>query len=231
MPRIARVLAVGFPHHVTQRGNYAQGVFSNDNDRRKYLSWLIKYSGECNLSILAYCLMSNHVHFIVVPNAYNSMAQTFSRTHARYSLYHNRKRDVAGHLWQGRFYSCVLGENHLLAAAKYVELNPVRAGLVATPWEWRWSSAAAHIGLARADLPGIEKFFDYSAIAPSSWKDFLATPPDYSEDEGIRHNTFKGRPFADAVFIRKLEIEYGRSLRVQCVGRPRKNPKKTGVCP
>jgi len=228
MPRIARVLAVGFPHHVTQRGNYAQETFSNDDDRMAYVSWIIKYAGQCDLSILAYCLMSNHVHFIVVPGSETSMAQTFSRAHARYSLYLNRKKNVAGHLWQGRFYSCVLGQNHLLAAARYVELNPVRAGLVGKPWEWRWSSAAAHLGFARPDIPGMEKLFEYSSITPCSWKDFLVSAPDISIEEGIRCNTSTGRPFADAGFIRKLEAAQGRRLIALNEGRP---PHKTGVCP
>ena len=147
MPRIARIVAVGLPHHITQRGNYRQEVFLDDSDRRQYLSWIQDYSLKYRLSILAYCLMPNHVHYIAIPQEEDSLAKTFNIAHMRYSQYFNKKIKAGGHLWQGRFYSCILDEPHLLMAAKYIERNPVRARLVKKPWEWRWSSAPAHIGM------------------------------------------------------------------------------------
>ena len=141
MPRIARIVAPGLPHHVTQRGNYRQNVFDDDSDRRRYLLWLKEYSHRYDLSILAYCLMSNHVHFIVIPQNDDSIARAFNAAHMLYSQYHNKKINITGHLWQGRFFSCVLDDRHLIATARYIERNPVRALIVKKPYEYIWSSA------------------------------------------------------------------------------------------
>jgi putative transposase len=146
MPRIARVVVPDHPYHVTQRGNGRQPIFLDDADRLCYLSWINDYSLKHHLSLLAYCLMENHVHFIVLPGKEDALAKTFSIAHMRYAQYFNRKRKGSGHLWQGRFFSYVLDETYLMAAMRYVERNPVRAKMVEKPWQWEWSSAAAHVG-------------------------------------------------------------------------------------
>lgn len=130
MARFARVVAVDVPHHVTQRGNARQVILSNDADRGAYLELLRQYSELHWLSVLGYCLMSNHVHLIVVPCSAEAMAQTLKQTHGRYASYWNARNSSSGHVWQGRFYSCPLDESHLWKALRYVELNPVRAGMV-----------------------------------------------------------------------------------------------------
>ncbi|MFH0800878.1 MAG: transposase [bacterium] len=133
MPRIARAVAPVYPHHVTQRGNYRQPVFEEENDFRQYLFWLKEYTQRYALKIWAYCLMSNHVHFICVPEKEDSLAKCFNTLHMQYSQYVNKKKAVRGHLWQGRFYSCMIDERHLYAAVRYIENNPVRAGIVKNP--------------------------------------------------------------------------------------------------
>ena len=120
MPRIARAVAVGIPHHITQRGNYRQVVFEEDSDYRQYLEWLKHYSNKYSLRIWAYCLMNNHVHFVAVPENEESMARAFNTLHMRYAQYSNAKRGDKGHLWQGRYYSTALDERHLYAAMRYV---------------------------------------------------------------------------------------------------------------
>ena len=105
MPRIGRIVAVGFPHHITQRGNYRQDIIVDDKDREKYLLWVQEYSQKFGLSILVYCLMQNHVHFIAIPTREDSLAKTFHAAHMRYSQYFNRRLRTTGHLWQGRFYA------------------------------------------------------------------------------------------------------------------------------
>jgi len=145
MPRTARVVVPNYIYHITQRGNYRQNIFQDDEDRLRYLSWIDEYSKKYNLSLFAYCLMDNHVHFITIPRKEESLVKVFSITHMRYSQYFNKKKNTSCHLWQGRFYSCVLDEPHLLVALRYVEKNPVRAGIVEKAWQWKWSSAAAHI--------------------------------------------------------------------------------------
>ncbi|HHT9117847.1 MAG TPA: transposase [Candidatus Hypogeohydataceae bacterium YC38] len=111
MPRIARAVAPDYPHHVTQRGNYQQTVFEDKEDRMQYLYWLKEYSRKYDLRIWAYCLMSNHVHFICVPGNADSLSKTFNTLHMRYSQHINRKKGMKGHLWQGRFFSCILDES------------------------------------------------------------------------------------------------------------------------
>ena len=145
MPRISRVVAVGHPHHVTQRGNYRQTVFETDQDYLLYLDWLKTYCQKYSLKMWAYCLMGNHVHFITVPMEEDSLARVFNTLHMRYSQYINDRRNARGHLWQGRFFSCVLDERHLYAGVKYVENNPVRAGIARKADAYRWSSARAHV--------------------------------------------------------------------------------------
>lgn len=138
MPRIARAVAVDYPHHITQRGNYRQPVFETDEDYVRYLEWLKLYSSKYSLKIWAYCLMGNHIHFIAVPMEQDSMAKTFNTLHMRYAQYFNMRNKTAGHLWQGRFYSCVLDERHVYAGIRYVENNPVRAHIVGKARLYRW---------------------------------------------------------------------------------------------
>ena len=133
MPRNARVVWPGLPYHVTQRGTNGQTVFYSVADRKTYLYLLRANLEDCNVRILAFCLMSNHVHWIIVPGTEDSLARLFRRVHGRYAQYLNARRQRNGHLWQNRFYSCPLGETHLWTALRYVELNPVRAGLVEAP--------------------------------------------------------------------------------------------------
>jgi len=101
MPRIARIVAVGFPHHITQRGNYKQEIFEDEFDRREYLEYIAAESRKYNVEILAYCLMTNHVHFILVPQEESSLGQVFKYTNMKYSSYFNRKKGEPGHLFQG----------------------------------------------------------------------------------------------------------------------------------
>jgi len=146
MPRRARVVFEGVVHHITQRGNYRQNVFEDDSDKRKYVEFIREYSEKYGMKIYAYCLMSNHVHFIAAPVKEDSLAMTFKYSNMRYSSYFNKKNRRSGHLWQGRFYSCPLQFEHALEALRYVERNPVRAKMVELPWEYEWSSAREHVG-------------------------------------------------------------------------------------
>jgi putative transposase len=133
MARWRRVVAVNVPHHLTQRGNARQYILDRDEDRAVYLKLLRENIETYKVSLLGYCLMSNHVHLIVVPTEPDGLALAFRNAHGRYAAYWNAIRGASGHAWQGRFYSCSLDEAHLWAALRYTELNPVRAGLVSEP--------------------------------------------------------------------------------------------------
>ncbi|MGB2879066.1 MAG: transposase, partial [Candidatus Omnitrophota bacterium] len=172
MPRTARIVATNYPHHITQRGNYRQRIFAEDTEYDIYLKWLGKYADKYKLDILAYCLMPNHVHFAAIPGEPDSLAKTFNACHMRYSQYFNKKNDITGHLWQGRFYSCVMDERHLYAVARYIENNPVRARLVKEAWDWNWSSARAHTDRDREKgRIKLKDIADY--IKVDDWEEYL----------------------------------------------------------
>src|ERR1017187_10321849 len=145
MARLARVVVPGMPHHVTQRGNRRQQTFFSEDDYRAYVELMAEWCAKFNVAIWAYCLMPNHVHLIAVPDSENGFRQAIGEAHRRYSRRINFRQGWRGHLWQGRFASFVMDEPYLLAAARYVELNPVRAKLVDRARQWRWSSARAHL--------------------------------------------------------------------------------------
>ena len=115
---------VGLPHHITQRGTDRQRVFYTDSDREVYLSLLRISAEQARLRILAYCLMTNHVHLVAVPEEASSMMVALRRAHGRYAAYLNVRRARTGHLWQNRFYSCALDGPHTRVALRYVERNP-----------------------------------------------------------------------------------------------------------
>lgn len=222
MPRIARVVSAGLPHHITQRGNYRQDIFVDDNDRVCYLSWLQEYSQKFGLCIFTYCLMQNHVHFIAAPTQRDSLAKTFHATHMRYSQYFNKKLNATGHLWQGRFYSCILDEPHLLLAAKYIERNPVRAKMVHKPWQWQWSSALAHTSRVANSPLDSANFLNLVGMTSESWRDYIDRRDESRNLDEIRKHTFTGRPLGTISFIGSLEKKLGRRLHALSVGRPRK---------
>lgn len=226
MPRIARVVAVGHPHHITQRGNYRQKIFSTDTDRKKYISLLKDESKRYDLVILAYCLMSNHVHLMVIPEREDSLGKVFKYVNMKYSQYYNKKMDAQGHLFQGRYFSSVMDERHTIACARYIERNPVRIKMVDKPYLWEWSSTKVHCGMEENDGLGVNKFFDYIEYEQKEWKKFIELPDNPKELKQIRDNTRKGRPIGDNNFIEKLEKKLGRILRFKPKGRPKKKVKK-----
>ena len=216
------MIAVGFPHHITQRGNYRQDIFTDDKDREKYLSWVQEYSQKFALSILVYCLMQNHVHFIAIPTREDSLAKAFQAVHMRYAQYFNKKLKSAGHLWQGRFYSCILDEPHLIVAAKYIERNPVRAKIINKPWQWKWSSALAHVNKA-VELPlKLADFFKITGMSYGSWREYIDYKDDAKTLNEIRKHTLTGRPLGSVLFIEKLEKWFGRRLSALPIGRPKR---------
>ena len=222
VPRIARVAVEGLPHHVTQRGNYRQVVFEDDADRARYLEYLCQYKWRYGLKVWAWCLMHNHVHLIVVPESAESISKTLHMTHMRYANYANRKRGCQGHLWQGRFYSCVLEGEHIGMAVRYVERNPVRARMARNGEDYRWSSARGHVtgkpdGVSD-DLPKE----DMLAGVRGGWSKWLAMPEQCEGLEMLRKSTRTGRPFGSVGFIARVEAILGRRVRSLGLGRPKK---------
>jgi putative transposase len=218
MSRIARVIVPGIPHHITQRGNRRQQTFFCDDDYRAYIGLMSEWCNKYRVEIWAWCIMPNHVHLIAVPETEDGLARAIGEAHRRYTRRINFREGWRGHLWQERFASYPMDEHHLLAAARYVEMNPVAAGLAIHPGDYAWSSARGH-------LTGQDD--QVTKVAPllslvDSWNDFLTLS---TEDElkTLRKHERSGRPLGDPTFVGRLEESLARALSPQKRGPKQKS--------
>jgi putative transposase len=219
MARQARIVIPGIPHHVTQRGTGGEDVFRIRRDYEMYLELLARHAEASGMRVPGYCLMRNHVHIVAMPAVETSLARVLRDTHSRYGQWLNWRHSRVGHVWQGRYYSCPMDEGHTPAAMRYVERNPVRAGIVTEPWHYEWSSARAHVG--GRDLTGMLDLERWSGRwPPADWREFLRTPEDAAGLELLRTGTAGGWPLGSHEFIADLERRLGRRLRPRPVGRP-----------
>jgi putative transposase len=229
MARLARLVIPGLPHHVTQRGNRRQQTFFSDEDYAAYLELMADWCREEGVAIWSYCLMPNHVHLIAVPKTEDGLRRAIGEAHRRYTRRINFREKWRGYLWQGRFASFIMDEPHLLAAARYVELNPVRAKLVDRPARWPWSSAKAHLS-GRDDR--LVKVAPLLAMV-GDWKAFLKSAIPEEELRDLREHGHTGRPLGSSAFLDRLERIVGRVLKPQKPGpkpKPRKpRTKKNGI--
>jgi putative transposase len=221
MARLARVVCAEVAQHVTQRGNGRQFVLASDAEREVYLDLLRQAVRQESLAVLGYCLMSNHVHLVVVPRRAEALARVLKHTHGRYAAYWNVAHASSGHVWQGRFYSCPLDEGRMWEALRYTERNPVRAGLVEKAEAWPWSSAAAHCGEAPADAC-LEMETWRQRWSAANWQSFLAERESEAAMAELRRCTHTGRPLGTAEFVQALERRTERHLTPRKGGRPRK---------
>jgi putative transposase len=223
MPRIARTVVPGLAHHVTQRGNRRQRTFFTDSDYADYVGLMSESCERWEVEIWAWCLMPNHAHLIAVPASCDGLRRAIGEAHRRYTLMVNEREGWQGYLWQGRFRSFVMDERYTLAAARYVELNPVRAGLVTRAEDYPWSSARAHLagrddGLVRA-APLLERMDDWAAFLGAVGRPELAGE--------LHEHVSTGHPLGSDEFVERLEREFDRPLRP---GRPGPLPELAS-CP
>ena len=225
MARLARVVIPGYPHHVTQRGNRRQETFFCQEDYRSYLSLLARWCGRCGVDIWAYCLMPNHVHLVAVPSSEEGLARGIGEAHRRYTRRVNFRQGWRGHLWQGRFASYVLDEPHLLAAVRYIETNPVRAGLCDRAEKYPWSSAAAHLAGRDDALVKVRPMRELVDQSMPDWRAYLELETPEQTLVRLRRHESTGRPLGGAEFVAKLESIVGRVLRPGKRGpKPQKTP-------
>jgi len=230
MSRVARIVVPGFPHHITQRGNRQMDVFETDDDRLAYLRFLKKYALQYNLSIYAYCLMTNHIHLVVVPGDEVALGKALRDTHTVYAMYFNTRTALSGHVWQGRFYSCPLDEQHLWeyrdcpkrikSETGLSRYSATIAQLVERAEQYRWSSAAAHCGLCRDDLLSLD--FPPTGVI-EDWSAWLAQADEESVEDYIRQQTQTGRPCGSEMFFTQIEGLLNRTVRRKKPGRKPKN--------
>lgn len=209
MARIARVIAAGIPHHVTQRGNRRMQTFFGEDDYRSYISLLAEWCRKCQVNIWAYCLMPNHVHLIAVPATEDALRCGIGEAHRRYSRLINFRQNWRGHLWQGRFASFPMDETYLLAAARYVEMNPVKAGIAEDAAAWPWSSARAHLAATDDKLVTVAPLLEMAG----DWRLFLADAAEEEQVNEIRKHERTGRPLGSEGFVERLETALDRPLK------------------
>jgi putative transposase len=240
MPRVARIVIPGAVHHLTQRGNNRQDVFFADNDRAAYLAFLAAQCHRYGVSLLGYCLMTNHVHVVAIPRTADALAKAFGRAHWFYAQHINRLHKRSGHLWQNRFFSHPVDDEHAPLIMRYVEENPVRAGLCRIPSRYAWSSAAAHCAKAPSappkrsaraakPAPHANLMLDLDAwrrlYPPGDWEAQLRSAAERDGDgdvHRIRRALRTGRPLASDAWLARLEKTLGRALRPRPIGRPNK---------
>jgi len=220
MPRQARIVFPNVPYHITQRGNRREDVFFSEEDRLRYLAWLKDNCDKYGVEILAYCLMTNHVHIVVVPPTESSLQQALRPLHTRYAQYINRKKGWKGHLWQGRFFSSALDDAYMWATIRYVELNPVRAKLVRKAERYQWSSAPYHCGLREDNLLTQKRPWQRQIEQIADWSTWLAEGENPQQRDVIRMHVQRGLPCGSQRFIRKLEKLAGCSFEFRPQGRP-----------
>ena len=214
MGRVARVVVPGYPHHVTQRGVRSMRIFRHDGDKRMYLRFLAEEKERFGTEILAWCLMSNHVHLVAVPREERALARTVGDAHKKYTWMRNFREGTRGYLFQGRFHSCVLDERHLLAAVRYVECNPVRAGVAKNAWEYPWSSARFHLRRRKRDILVHDRNL-YGLI--DNWEEYLSGE-DSEAERKLRAATRTGRPAGDKGIVALVRQLTGRDLTKQKPG-------------
>jgi putative transposase len=219
MARLARVVAAGAPHLVTQRGNRGQKVFFGEADFELYKELLAEGCRIARTQVWAYCLLPDRVHLILLPRDEDGLRAALGESHRRYTREINARKGWRGFLWAGRFASFPVDEAHLLACARFVELSPVRKGMARRARDWRWSSARAHL-LGRDDelvsaRPLLGRMDD--------WNDFLAEGMPDGDLEMIRSHESTGRPLGSPGFVRRLEQRLGRTLARQKPG-PKPRP-------
>jgi putative transposase len=216
MPRVARLVVPGIPHHVTQRGNRRQTTFFSEADYALYLNLLRTWCAKAGTQIWAWCLMPNHVHLILVPSHEDGLRAALGEAHRRYTRHVNLREEWRGHLWQSRFASFPMDEDWLLACARYVELNPVRARLVARPEHWRWSSARAHLGLGEDGVTEVGPLIDRNP----DWTGLLDSGLAADQHQAIRARERTGYALGGERFLERLAAGAGRPVTPRPRGRP-----------
>lgn len=220
MPRSSRIVIPGVPHHVVQRGNRRQPIFFSDADRSRYVDWLAEGCQRFATTCLAWCLMDNHIHLILVPSTVDGLRGPIASASTRLSQRINLMQQTSGHLFQGRYASYAMDEAHLMVALRYVENNPVRAGLVDTAEQWAWSSAAAHVARRPDRLVSGKEF----AETVPNWHAMLARGLEAAEEEGqaVEAALLSGRPRAAPAWLSTHASHIGDRLALRQRGRPAK---------
>ena len=215
MARIKRIVIPNIPHHITQRGVRSMNIFLKDEDYEYYKKLLLEQCSIYELKVVSYCLMTNHVHLIVIPKNKESLSKAIGETHRLYTRKINFEQKVKGHLFQERFYSTPLDEEHFLYALRYVEQNPVKAFMVKYPWDYKYSSTRYRLDIQEDKL--LSKYEPIDSI--EDYKEFLGKT---TNDKTIQEKTRTGKPCGNDEFYKKIKELTGNDYS-------RKKPGPKGV--
>lgn len=219
MARQARIVLPNTLHHITQRGNRGDNVFLQKEDYRTYLDILKEQCDRFNVSIYSYCLLPNQIHLILEPKEAELMARAVGETHRRYTNHVNARENWSGHLFQNRFFSYAMDEQHGLRAARFIESLPVTLKIAPKPENYLWSSAKSRIKIASNNF--LKNFQSFHSV--QNWESYLARPMDPKEMNQIQLHLQTGRPRGSDLFLDNIEREIDRPVRPQKRGR---KPKK-----
>lgn len=228
MARPPRTAIPGYPHHIIQRGNNRQPIFLKEQDYQFYIDCFLKAKDQTRCRIFAYCLMTNHVHVLVEPSDPQGISRLLQSVGRRYVQYFNRRNSRTGTLWEGRFKSSLVdADRYLMACCRYIELNPVRAGIVSQAGEYRWSSYLFHAQGRKDSLVDEDPWYLGLGSTPlqrqKSYRQFVAADSPEHELSLIRVNIQRGGITAGQSFIHRLARHLGSQLELRPRGRPRKD--------
>lgn len=225
MARLPRLVVPGLPHHLIQRGNDNQPVFRDDIDRRRYLDVFVDVARTNRLAVHAYALMDNHVHVLGTPATADGLSRTMQSLGRRYVGWFNLRHGRSGTLWEGRFRCAVIEtERYLLTCMRYIELGPVRAGMVARAADYRWSSASFHLGERLDELVTDHSLFWALGNTPferqAAWRALLEQGVTEAESKRISDSAYKGWACGSEAFLASLKGQTSRPVAPRPRGRP-----------
>ncbi|WP_183005864.1 transposase [Achromobacter sp. UMC71] len=227
-PRLPRLIVPHCPHHVVQRGHSRQAVFASDDDYDAYLSDIYEKKMELGVQVHAYCLMTNHVHLLLTPgDDASGVARLMKEVARRATRRFNGRSARSGSLWESRYKSSLVQtETYLLACMRYIELNPVRAGMVARCEDYQWSSYRARMGSCGSRELDMHSVYLGLAHSESerrkAYRDYVQSVESADELALMRRASREGHPTADAEYSAALELSLGRQIVPKARGRPRK---------
>lgn len=227
MARVPRLVLPGQPHHIIQRGNNRQAIFVDDKDRQHFLAMLRECALTHQVGIHAYVLMDNHVHLLATPQQAEGLSRMMQSLGRRYVGWFNHRHGRSGTLWEGRFRAALIeGERHLLACARYIELNPLRAGMLVDAGAYPWSSCAHHLGRRRDPLVNEHPMYWALGNTPfereAAYRELLEQGLSQEEVDALTASALKGWPLGSASFLQGLAAQMDRPLAPRRRGRPRK---------
>lgn len=231
MPRGARTVISNYPHHVIQRGHNRQSVFASVGDYLYYLNNLQEWKVELGCRVFAYCLMTNHVHLVIDPGEdERNLALLMKRISGRQTRRMNCVEKRTGTLWEGRFKSSPIStDEYLLSCSRYVELNPVRAGIVSYPEDYPWSSYREKVGLAKQEYLDFDPLYlslaSEQADRQEKYKKFLMETIPEKELQQIRQAIQRGQLTGGDRFVEEIAVKMGKRIEFRGRGRPRKVEK------